>query len=36
MGDSTNRVATTVLAVVAAVALVALNLTLLWLLVTGG
>jgi manganese transport protein len=35
MGDSTNRPATTVLAVVAAILLIALNVTLLWLLVTG-
>ncbi|BDZ44376.1 Nramp family divalent metal transporter [Naasia aerilata] len=35
MGDARNTAFTTVLAVVAAVLLVALNLTLLWLLVTG-
>ncbi|WP_210479204.1 Nramp family divalent metal transporter [Naasia sp. SYSU D00948] len=36
MGDSTNRAATTGLAIVAAVLLIALNLTLLWLVFTGG
>jgi manganese transport protein len=36
MGDSTNRVVTTVLAIASAALLVTLNLTLLWLLITGG
>jgi manganese transport protein len=35
MGDATNRMVTTVLAVIAAVLLIALNLTLLWLVFTG-
>jgi manganese transport protein len=35
MGDARNRGITTLLAIVAAILLIALNLTLLWLLVTG-